>query len=575
MAIQLYRIWLAHTDSHIAYAVQFNLGVALSNTNDTIGAEAAYRAVIEQNPAFLEAYLNLGSLLERTGRPEEALNMWRATLSFIKLESPRDCALYVQALNNLGRLLEIRGELSEAEIMLKRSLKQNPTQSDVMAYLIQLRQKQNTQGLKPGDMGAGQPAMSTKADSVSISVIIPTCNRPDMLARSLRSVLAQTQLPREIIIVNDAGSSVEEVIAQYDTNGIVHCEVHATNRGASAARNTGLHLAQGDYIAFLDDDDMYLPDHLATMIEALQANSCRFGYALAEYVINDMRDGKSVCVGRCQPFNGITYSRDRLLVANFIPTPTWVFSRSLLEDIGYFDEFFAACEDWEWLIRASEKTDFLTVKAVTVEVHQRLYDQQHLILQQGSKLNMWIQAVYAKHPVSLPLQLERYEYITYGPAKPLSAELAEVVDTAFESARLGSLDLSGLFKAAEILDSANLRHRSIQLYQQWLEHSQSPQRFAAFFNLGVVLQNMSQYADAEQAYREAISLKPDFNLTHLQLAELLERRGCIDEAQENWRTIVRQEDNKDTLESRQASAHLDRVSMASLKAAGSTHPNQP
>lgn len=141
IAIQLYRIWLEHTDSPIAYVAQFNLGVALSNVNDDVGAEAAYRAAIKLKPNFIEGNFNLGTLLERTNRPEEALAMWRAVLTFVNMESPADRGFYLQALNNLGRLLEIRKELVEAEAMFTRSLKEDPKQMDVMTHWVHLRQR--------------------------------------------------------------------------------------------------------------------------------------------------------------------------------------------------------------------------------------------------------------------------------------------------------------------------------------------------------------------------------------------------------------------------------------------------
>lgn len=119
IAIQLYRLWLEHTASQIAYAVQFNLGVMLSNSNDDTGAEEAYRAAITQKPNFIEGLLNLGILLERTDRFEDALTMWRTALT---LSNPSDSTFYVLAVSNLSRLLEICKELPEAEVMLTQSL---------------------------------------------------------------------------------------------------------------------------------------------------------------------------------------------------------------------------------------------------------------------------------------------------------------------------------------------------------------------------------------------------------------------------------------------------------------------
>ncbi|MES2128345.1 MAG: glycosyltransferase [Pseudomonadota bacterium] len=393
----------------------------------------------------------------------------------------------------------------------------------------------------------------------TVSVIIPTCNRLDMLVRSVGSVLAQTAKPLEIIVVNDAGKAIEETIKGIDQDGLVRIVNHDSNKGASAARNSGLAVAKGEYIAYLDDDDLYQPGHLETVIPQLHASSCRFGYAFAEYVIDDIRNGELMEVGRVQPYTGIPYSHDRLLVANFIPTPTWVFERSLIAEVGNFDESFAACEDWEWLIRASEKTDFLSVQAVTVEVRQRLYDEQHLILQHRPKMNMWIRAVYAKHPVeSKALQLARHEHITFGSAKDYTPEQQALVTTAFAGAKDGTLDLIGLFNVTETMDATNHRHQSVELYRLWLEHTTSPLRHAACFNLGVVAQNLGLMAEAEAMYREAIKLNPAFGQALLNLAGVLEQRGSVDEALELWRKVVRQERAAASLAYTQATNHLKR-----------------
>jgi predicted O-linked N-acetylglucosamine transferase (SPINDLY family) len=158
-AITLYRSWLDHTTSPAAYAVQFNFAVCLSDAKDDAAAEAAYRRALELNPDFIEAHLNLGTLIERRGQFEEALTQWRNVLTIAQLNSAVDPALHVQALNNLGRLLELLKRLQEAEQMLAQSLKLNPKQPKVLTHFVHLRQKQcewpvycDFEGVDPDDM---------------------------------------------------------------------------------------------------------------------------------------------------------------------------------------------------------------------------------------------------------------------------------------------------------------------------------------------------------------------------------------------------------------------------------------
>jgi predicted O-linked N-acetylglucosamine transferase (SPINDLY family)/SAM-dependent methyltransferase len=143
-AIDLYRTWIDHTKrSPLAYAAWFNLAALLAATNDEAGAEAAYRKSIALQSRFIEGRLNLGTLLERMGRPLEALEMWRTIFSpAVKIDKVQQRGLYVQTLNNLGRLLEIQKQYPEAEEMLANSLRIDPQQGGVMTHWVHLRQKQ-------------------------------------------------------------------------------------------------------------------------------------------------------------------------------------------------------------------------------------------------------------------------------------------------------------------------------------------------------------------------------------------------------------------------------------------------
>jgi tetratricopeptide (TPR) repeat protein len=142
LAAVLYQTWLARNPSSYEFIVQFNLGVALSNAGDVGRAEAAYRRAIELAPGFVQPRLNLGSLLERLGRVDEALQEWRWVEQHVSPTSSENKPLLVMALNQLGRVLEIRKQLAEASVMLTKSLALDPAQPDVLHHWISLRQRQ-------------------------------------------------------------------------------------------------------------------------------------------------------------------------------------------------------------------------------------------------------------------------------------------------------------------------------------------------------------------------------------------------------------------------------------------------
>jgi len=172
LAIVLYRTWMARNPSEFEYILQFNLGVALSNANDFAASEAAYRRAVELAPGFIQPRLNLGTLLERLGRVDQALDEWRWVESHVASPSPDNKPLLVMALNQLGRVLEIRKQLAEATAMLTRSLELEPEQPDVLHHWISLRQRQcvwPTYGALPGVSRRAMKEATSALSMLSIS----------------------------------------------------------------------------------------------------------------------------------------------------------------------------------------------------------------------------------------------------------------------------------------------------------------------------------------------------------------------------------------------------------------------
>lgn len=145
LAAVLYQTWLGRNvgrnASPLAHVAWFNLGTLLSNEADLAGAETAYREAIKLSPAFLQPRLNLGLLLERLGKLDEALAEWRWVEQNIPPTSAENRPLVVLALNNLGRVLENRKHNHEALAYLTRSLHIDSSQSDALQHWIHLRQK--------------------------------------------------------------------------------------------------------------------------------------------------------------------------------------------------------------------------------------------------------------------------------------------------------------------------------------------------------------------------------------------------------------------------------------------------
>jgi predicted O-linked N-acetylglucosamine transferase (SPINDLY family) len=158
-AIDLYRAWLAGHKTPLAYIVQFNLGVILSQVNRHAEAESAYRVAIATKPDFAAAWFNLGSVLERLGRKDHALTIWQSMLDHPLVSADLNRDMYLMVLNAMGRLSEEMRQFDRAEAKLRLSLLTDPTQNKVIQHWAHLRQKQcewpvfsGIDGLEIGEM---------------------------------------------------------------------------------------------------------------------------------------------------------------------------------------------------------------------------------------------------------------------------------------------------------------------------------------------------------------------------------------------------------------------------------------
>ncbi len=189
------------------------------------------------------------------------------------------------------------------------------------------------------------------------SVIIPTYNRILSLKRAMRSVLAQTYTNFEIIVIDDGSSDgTREYLLSLNNPRIKPIFLMA-NKGANAARNTGIKEAGGKYIAFLDDDDEWLPDKLEKQVNILEHNS-DVGIVYSAAYISLKKENIE--------YNTIPKAKGRifddLLVSNVVGSTSTVILRSeLLSVYGAFDERIPSMQDYELWIRLSKhtKVDFV------------------------------------------------------------------------------------------------------------------------------------------------------------------------------------------------------------------------
>jgi glycosyltransferase involved in cell wall biosynthesis len=180
-----------------------------------------------------------------------------------------------------------------------------------------------------------------------VSVIIPTYNRINLLDEALASVAAQSLTPYEVIVVDDA--STEDVVRKVSDFGMLPISLirRPVRGGAAAARNTGILEAKGEYLGFLDSDDLWRPDKIEKQT-AYHATNSDILLSCTGYAILRM-DGKESMV----TYETKNYSLPELAFGcSLSPGSTLFVKRSIFEEVGMFDETLPRLEDWDWLIRA-------------------------------------------------------------------------------------------------------------------------------------------------------------------------------------------------------------------------------
>ncbi len=184
---------------------------------------------------------------------------------------------------------------------------------------------------------------------MKISVIIPVYNRAQMVKRAIDSVLAQTDPAHEIIVVDDGSTDATPMVLK-DYQHRIHI-VRQTNKGVSAARNAGIHKATGDWLAFLDSDDEWLPEKLSLAKDFLNHHPEYLIFQSEEIWI---RRGKRVNPKKKHQKYGGWIFKQSLPLCIVSPSAV-VIHRSVFEHVGLFDESFPVCEDYDLWLRVARK----------------------------------------------------------------------------------------------------------------------------------------------------------------------------------------------------------------------------
>lgn len=232
---------------------------------------------------------------------------------------------------------------------------------------------------------------------ITVSAIITTHNRCDLLKRSIDSATGQTIGSKEVIVVDDASTDkTQEVVSAMPEVTYIRIEP-SESKGGNHARNIGLNAARGKYVAFLDDDDYWKPNKLELQVaEAERSGAGVVFCGMTREII--AKDGSvSFTDDPPRSDNDWPYDMSREIFCA-IPTVTScvVADRKLVLEVGSFDESLKAWQEYELLIRLAQKTQFSRVGSSLVVYRQDCGDKQRV----SNRYFAWRQTVKqieAKH----------------------------------------------------------------------------------------------------------------------------------------------------------------------------------
>lgn len=231
----------------------------------------------------------------------------------------------------------------------------------------------------------------------TVSVIIPVYNRTFSVRDAIESVLIQSVKPSEIIVIDD-GSSFDMALYLKSYMQHIHLIKLNENKGVSFARNTGIRAASGEYIAFLDSDDLFLPKKLEYQINYMVENDLYISHTDEFWYRKDrwVNQGKSN-----KRYGG--YIFDKILDKCRISPSSLIVHKSVFDEAGYFNENLRVCEDYEISLRFALK-------------YKIGYLEKKLIIKRAVEKN------------SLSAGIKHIEYIRYEILEKLYRENANILD---------------------------------------------------------------------------------------------------------------------------------------------------
>ena len=203
------------------------------------------------------------------------------------------------------------------------------------------------------------------------SIVMPVWNRANIVSKAIKSVLSQSYGNYELIIVDDGSKDgLDEVVRPYLSQKVFYHTI--AHGGVSGARNYALKHAHGEYIAYLDSDNVWHPEYLLTMGEALNRDNPPGRVAYCRCNVYKIDNTNSVL--RFDSVRGENFNFKSLLSGNYIDLNTLVHAKECIDRVGFFDENLRRLVDWDYIVRLTAKFEPVFVPQVLVDYYLGLAD---------------------------------------------------------------------------------------------------------------------------------------------------------------------------------------------------------
>ncbi|MDR2461537.1 MAG: glycosyltransferase [Deltaproteobacteria bacterium] len=271
-------------------------------------------------------------------------------------------------------------------------------------------------------------------DHPKVTALISTFNRPQYLAESIKSVLAQTMNDWELIILNDGGIDVADVVAKFADPRITYVP-DSVNKGAAIRFNQGLHLSRGDYVCYLGDDDLFYPNHFEVLSKALDENpeaGLAYSDLYAASSIADPKTGERFVLDK-QMLVSRDFNREFMFHFNHVLHVSLMHRREAAIRVGGFDESVKVLIEWSLNRRLAFLYDFVHVEQATGEYHMAVFKSDRISVRERRNQESYkhnLRKIRCNFPAEPWTKIEKVDLLYLVPrwGKKLNDHLKEIID---------------------------------------------------------------------------------------------------------------------------------------------------